>query len=122
MRTGASRETREISPKTNSSATISPRTVTVVRGNDSTILRRRSVGWFLFIAEGQSQDFVSPLFRLDRKSKSPPFRLAPSGRSLRAGSCLAKAARQGRGTRFFYSNLYQLPATDSLTAWRGGRQ
>src|SRR5882672_526080 len=40
--TGASRETREISPKMNSSATRSPRTVTVVLGNASTILRRRS--------------------------------------------------------------------------------
>src|SRR5882724_6470075 len=42
IRTGASRETREISPKMNSSATRSPRTVTVVLGNASTILRRRS--------------------------------------------------------------------------------
>ena len=41
--TGASRETREISPKTNSSATRSPMTVTVTLGKDSTILRSRSV-------------------------------------------------------------------------------
>src|SRR5216117_1339995 len=38
--TGASRDTREISPNTNSSATISPSTATVTRGNASMILRR----------------------------------------------------------------------------------
>src|SRR5690242_17593265 len=37
MSTGASRETREISPKMNSSATRSASTATVSRGNDSTI-------------------------------------------------------------------------------------
>src|SRR5581483_911720 len=42
IRTGASRETREISPKTNSSATISPRTVTVIPGKRRTISFRRS--------------------------------------------------------------------------------
>src|SRR5579863_1384357 len=40
--TGASRETREISPKTNSSATRSPKTVTVILGKASTIFLRRS--------------------------------------------------------------------------------
>ncbi len=40
--TGASRETREISPNTNSSATRSARTVTVSLGKDSTSFRRRS--------------------------------------------------------------------------------
>src|SRR5208283_5237466 len=44
--TGASRETREISPKTNSSATRSARTVTVSLGKDSTIFRRRRRPWF----------------------------------------------------------------------------
>src|SRR5260370_28226983 len=39
--TGASRETREISPNTNSSATRSARTVIVRLGKDSTIFRRR---------------------------------------------------------------------------------
>src|SRR5205814_4161422 len=42
IRTGASRETREISPKINSSATRSPTTVIVILGNDSTILISRS--------------------------------------------------------------------------------
>src|SRR5437899_6091499 len=41
--TGASRETREISPKMNSSATRSPSTVTVTLGNASTIFFSRSV-------------------------------------------------------------------------------
>src|SRR5438552_3815406 len=41
MSTGASRETREISPKTNSSATRSPSTATVRRGKASTIFARR---------------------------------------------------------------------------------
>src|SRR5450631_168803 len=40
--TGASRDTREISPNTNSSATKSPSTVTVMRGNAATIFRGRS--------------------------------------------------------------------------------
>ena len=40
--TGASRETREISPNTNSSATRSPSTVTVTLGNDSTIFLSRA--------------------------------------------------------------------------------
>src|SRR5438034_8358231 len=43
MSTGASRDTREISPKTNSSATMSPSTVTVMRGKLCTILLSRSV-------------------------------------------------------------------------------
>src|SRR5580704_130771 len=42
IKTGASRETRDISPKTNSSATRSPTTVIVTLGNDSTIFRSRS--------------------------------------------------------------------------------
>src|ERR1017187_3936244 len=41
--TGASRDTREISPKTNSSATRSPTTVIVTFGNDSTIFCSRAV-------------------------------------------------------------------------------
>ena len=40
--TGASRDTRGISPKINSSATGRPSTVTVVLGNDSTIFLSRS--------------------------------------------------------------------------------
>src|SRR3984893_533358 len=40
--TGASRDTREISPKTNSSATRSARTVTVNLGKEATIFRKRS--------------------------------------------------------------------------------
>src|SRR5579863_5922784 len=43
--TGASRDTREISPKTNSSATRSPSTVTVTLGKLSTIFLRRSVSF-----------------------------------------------------------------------------
>src|SRR2546421_2974832 len=43
IRTGASRETREISPKINSSATRSPTTVIVILANDSTIFISRSV-------------------------------------------------------------------------------
>src|SRR6266705_5841654 len=43
MSTGASRETREISPKTNSSATRSATAVTVTFGNVCTIFCRRSV-------------------------------------------------------------------------------
>src|SRR5438132_4749763 len=54
MSTGASRETREISPKTNSSATRSPSTATVRRGKASTIFASRccvvvSVFGFVFI-------------------------------------------------------------------------
>src|ERR1700687_3290899 len=45
MSTGASRETREISPNTNSSATMSPSTVTVMRGKEATIVRSRSACW-----------------------------------------------------------------------------
>src|SRR5713101_3778396 len=45
MSTGASRETREISPNTNSSATMSPSTVMVMRGNAATIFRRRSASF-----------------------------------------------------------------------------
>src|SRR5262245_56566005 len=41
MSTGASRETREISPYTNSSATRSPNTTTRALANESTISRRR---------------------------------------------------------------------------------
>src|SRR5271169_3046758 len=41
--TGASRETREISPNTNSSATKSPSTATVTLGNELTICFSRSV-------------------------------------------------------------------------------
>src|SRR5450759_214738 len=47
--TGASRETREISPNTNSSATRSARTVTVSLGKDSTIFRRRSFSLICFV-------------------------------------------------------------------------
>src|SRR5882724_6967009 len=49
IRTGASRETREISPNTNSSATRSPSTVTVAWGNASTIFLRRSVSLLCFV-------------------------------------------------------------------------
>src|ERR1700687_4374603 len=47
--TGASRETREISPNTNSSATRSARTVIVSLGKDSTIFRRRSFSLMCFV-------------------------------------------------------------------------
>src|ERR1051326_6654068 len=49
--TGASRDTREISPKTNSSATRSPNTVTVRLGKSSTIFLSRSpsLGCFVII-------------------------------------------------------------------------
>src|SRR4051812_28491488 len=47
MSTGASRETRVISPNTNSSATRSPSTVTVTLGNASTILTSRSACLFM---------------------------------------------------------------------------
>src|SRR6266705_2917338 len=54
IRTGASRETREISPKINSSATRSPTTVIVILGNDSTIFISRSVSLeFLLIGVGR---------------------------------------------------------------------
>src|SRR5262245_35189884 len=45
--TGASRLTREISPKTNSSATRSPSTATLTRGKLSTIFSRRCAFEFL---------------------------------------------------------------------------
>src|SRR5262249_12036201 len=49
IRTGASRDTREISPKTNSSATRSPTTVIVTLGNDSTIFFSRSASLGCFV-------------------------------------------------------------------------
>src|SRR5262249_38224687 len=59
--TGASRETREISPKTNSSATISPSTVTVALGKASTIFASRSVS-FKCLVIVTSSPLVAPAF------------------------------------------------------------
>src|ERR1700683_1111062 len=47
--TGASRDTREISPNTNSSATRSPSTVIVILGKASTIFRSRSTSLKCFV-------------------------------------------------------------------------
>src|SRR4029077_11225669 len=49
MSTGASRDTREISPYTNSSATRSPSTVIVTLGNASIIFRSRSTSFKCFV-------------------------------------------------------------------------
>src|ERR1039458_1252901 len=58
--TGASRETREISPNTNSSATRSARTVTVSLGKDSTIFRRRSFSLICFVINMLGHNILAP--------------------------------------------------------------
>src|SRR5271170_1658116 len=63
--TGASRDTREISPNTNSSATRSPRTVMVTLGNASIILRSRSASFKCLVI--RSLVAVSGIF-----SRAPP--------------------------------------------------
>src|SRR5439155_24170711 len=59
IKTGASRETREISPNTNSSATRSPTTVMVTLGKDSTIFLSRSDCLGCWVIRILSQSFLS---------------------------------------------------------------
>src|SRR5579863_1926555 len=74
--TGASRDTREISPKTNSSATRSPSTVTVILGNDSAIFLRRSASLGCLVIFGLGAPFLASCarsgdFHRRRKSSAP---------------------------------------------------
>src|ERR1700690_2506314 len=57
--TGASRETREIAPKTNSSATRSASTVTVSLGKDSTIFLRRPFSLLDFVINLLDQNLLA---------------------------------------------------------------
>src|ERR1700680_2015586 len=103
MRTGASRETREISPKINSSATRSPSTVTVTLGKSSTIFLSRSVSlrcllisvWSARTAEGR--DALGTAGVTPALHKAPPIfsRLAsflrnPGHHGIHSVSCVGQ--------------------------------
>src|SRR5271165_4376933 len=60
--TGASRDTREISPKINSSATRSPMTEIVTLGKDPTIFLNRSVSPGCFVISQSLRCYPAPIF------------------------------------------------------------
>src|ERR1700722_11707902 len=77
--TGASRDTREISPYTNSSATRSPSTVMVTLGKASIILRSRSTSFKCFVIRYRGNFPIVAVCRIFSRAAAPFIHHAQDG-------------------------------------------